>query len=333
MRTPEADAGDGAVVSYIEGELLPAEALLTGEGTLSVPRTALRDEIAGAWLLGYKSQNTRKAYARDIRTFFDYCDSWGIDVLTARKRHMDSYLEWLMSGEAGNLTEASMGRKLAAVSSFYKYGMSEYEDDVPRNPVANMRNRPKADEWAKSPHLERAEVERVLAAADERSPWEAALVRLMVYTGIRVSELCTARAADFDPEKGSLIVRRKGGRNAIVAVPADAVTALARYLDGRRSGPLFTGRLGGPLRRDEVAYRLSLLVRAAGITKNITPHSLRHTAATLARESGQDVRDVQKLLGHTKLETTMRYEHAREAIEDSAAHAVARYVRGDAPAP
>jgi site-specific recombinase XerD len=330
MRTPEADTGHGAVVSYIEGEIVGEGTLGGAEVTLTGARTPLRDEIAGAWLLGYKSQNTRKAYARDIRTFFDYCDDWGIPVLSARKRHIDGYLEWLMSGEAGNLTEASMARKLAAVSSFYKYGMSEYEDDVPRNPVANMRNRPRADQWAKSAHLDRDEVDRLLAVA-ERSPWEAALARLMVYTGVRVSELTGARASDFDPDEGSLIVRRKGGRNAIIAVPADAVTAIVRYLAGRRAGPLFTDpRTGRALSRDAVAYRLDVLVKAAGITKNITPHCLRHTAATLARESGQDIRDVQKLLGHTKLETTMRYEHAREALADSAAHAVARYVRGEA---
>lgn len=331
MRNPESDTGDTSDGEYITGEIVP-RAALRSEGTVSVQETLLRDRIAAAWLAAQRSENTRKAYGRDIRTFFAYCDRWTIDALQAMQVHLDGYRMHLESPEAGELSDASQARKLSAVSSFYRYALREFESYVRANPLTNLA-RPSADEWATSAWLERDEAERVLTQADKTGLWEAALLRVMVYTGVRVSELCNARASDLGTERGvvTLVVRRKGGKRVPIAIPADAAEAMNRYLDGRRSGPLFYGRRGGQLTRDEVTYRLGLLVRAAGITdKKITPHSLRHTAATMARESGRDVRGVQQLLGHKRIETTLRYEHALQGLEDSAAHDVARYVRGEA---
>jgi site-specific recombinase XerD len=191
--------------------------------------------------------------------------------------------------------------------------------------------RPRIADVATSTWLTGDEVGRLFTVADERGLWEGALVRVLCYTGIRVSELCNARSSDLrkDGTDLTLAVTRKGGERHRVVIPADGESVLREHLGGR-TGPLFIGRGGEAVGRDEVAYRLDKLVRAAGIDKRITPHCLRHTAATLAREAGRDIRAVQHLLGHKRIETTMRYEHARLATSDSAAHDIARYVgRGE----
>jgi integrase/recombinase XerD len=77
------------------------------------------------------------------------------------------------------------------------------------------------------------------------------------------------------------------------------------------------------------ARRLARLVETAGIDKHITPHSMRHTAATLALDAGEDIREVQRMLGHEKMDTTLRYDRSRSAVDKSPTHTLARVVEGD----
>lgn len=281
---------------------------------------AIRGEITEGWLEAQLRDNTRTAYARDIAEFFDWCDRRGLDPLQGRPRDMRAYRNHLCSRVEA---PSSVNRKLATVSSWYRFGVEEHEDAVPANPMAQVRRLPRSQE-SSTVALDRDELGRLFAVADESGSEAAALVRMLFYSGARVTELCTATTKDLREERGhrTIWVTRKGGGRIRLTVARPAADALDVHLGGRE-GPLFLGRGGEPLTRHGVSRRLDRLVRAAGIRKPITPHCLRHTAATLALDEGQDIREVQRMLGHSKIETTMRYDRSRASVDRSPTHALA----------
>lgn len=294
-----------------------------------------RDTIRVAWLIGCRRDNTRAAYKRDIAAFFAWCDEFGIDTLAATKPLLDGYRLFLESGAAGRAyAESSIARKLSTVSSYYRHAAIHFHHVMPANPMTHVE-RPDVANESETASLTLNEVQRLFAAADAAGDWESALVRMLFYSAARVSELCNARTSDLRTERGQrvLVVTRKAGRRGRVVIPSPAVIALDRHLAGR-TGPLFLRR-GQVVTRFEVSYHLKLLTRAARIMdgaefRNITPHSLRHSAATIALDEGQDLREVQRMLGHARIETTMRYDRSRTNIDNSPAHALARAVEGDA---
>lgn len=318
----------------LEGELLPA-VTVAGRADVAVSAPAVRDEIAAKWLLAQDSANTRAAYGRDLRRLFDWADEFGIEVMGGVTRsHIDAYRLYLRDGGEGRkLSNATIARRLAAVSSFYAFASVARPELVPANPVAGVR-RPRPPRGATSTWLDLDEVQRLFAAAD-RSDWPgaAAWVRVLIYTGVRVSELCGARSSDLRVEGGELTmgIVRKGDIPDRVMLPPDAAEVLTRYRAGR-VGPLFLHD-GRPVTPATVSYQLRVLCRQAGIGKRITPHCLRHTAATLAKARGYDIREVQQLLRHRQIGTTVRYEHATEEVAARVSRGIADMVTGAGTVP
>lgn len=296
--------------------------------TVAVPEPDLVTVLRAKWILSFKSANTKQAYGRDFDQFRDWCDEFGFDVLGARRSTIDAYDTYLMNGGAGRVySNASRARKLSTLSSFYRYGMEEDEDRVTRNPLGALR-RPKKQQ-SDTPWLDVAELQRLFAAADASGPWDAALVRMLYYSAVRVTELCTATTADLRRIDGSLTlaVIRKGDNRDRVAIGKPAADALMRHL-GRRTGPLFLLR-GQPVDRNQVAYAITRIARAAGLgDKKLTPHGLRHSAATHALMDGESPVRVQQMLGHSRIETTMAYSHVASKVSESPTHRLAQIVEG-----
>lgn len=146
----------------------------------------------------------------------------------------------------------------------------------------------------------------------------AAAIRLMVATGLRVGELCKLRVEDISPDGAALRVYGKGSRDRVAYIADRTLRVeLQALVDERRlaDGPaasLFVNRHGAKLKPQSVRTRLHRTAGAAGLARRVTPHMLRHMAATLLIETGVDIRIVQRLLGHSSIATTEIYTHVSD---------------------
>jgi integrase/recombinase XerD len=283
--------------------------------------------IIAAWQLAQSSPHTLRGYTLNLVTFCRWLDRHSLDLLTVRRVHLDGYRHTLTGAPA------TVARTLAALSSFYRYALSE--ELVDRNPVATI-SRPAVDaDHSSTQGLSRDQAKALLEAARRDGPRSHALVSLLMLTGLRISEALQARTSDYAHDSGHrvLIVRRKGGKSAKVAIPAPAVVALNLYLGTTgadlvlgqsMSRPLFTTATGRPLHRTSAFRIVQRLAQRAGIDGQISPHSLRHAFATIALDAGVSLHSLQDSMGHADPRTTRRYDRARNNLQKSAGYDVAR---------
>ena len=295
--------------------------------TLPASNSERHERLIAAWQLAQTSPHTLAAYRRNLADFCSWLDGLGLDLLTVGRVHVDGYRHTLTGAPA------TVARKLAALSSFYRYALAE--EMIQRNPVETVA-RPRVDaDHSATQGLTRDQAKALLAAAAADNTRSHALVSLLIFTGIRVTEALNATTADYGHDNGhrTLTVRRKGGKAAKVAVPAPAVEALNAYLGTNGADlvagsggslPLFTTSTGKPWSRSEVFRTVQRLSHKAGIEGEISPHSLRHTFATIALGSGVALHDLQDSMGHADPRTTRRYDRARHSLNKSAGYDVAR---------
>ena len=296
-------------------------------------------QATAAWLAA-KKPTTREAYARDLRTWGAYCAQRGLHVLTARKPDADLFGAALQDpGAPRPLSPASAARRMAAVSSWYRYLVACGLHD--RNPFA-AAERPRVDrDYSATAWLDEAAARRVIEAAESATGTtrlrDAAMVRLMLQLGVRVSEVCSLQVAALGAARGqrTVTVRGKGGKRIERALPPAAAHALDAYLAARAAregvstealhGPLFATASGRPVDRGEVFRLVRRLAERAGLPQPaaVTPHALRHTFATIATERGADLDDLQDAMGHADPRTTRRYQRAARRLERDPAHLVA----------
>ena len=277
--------------------------------------------LVAAWLGSLRTDNTRQAYARDMREWLTWTDSRGRDPLAVRRADVDAYRLTL---EEEGLRPTTRARRLAALSSFYRY--AETVEVLGANPVANIA-RPKTSEAYVdlTPALDREETGRLLASAT--SPRDRALVLVLTVQALRVSEALSLDLDRTEIVRGHVtyVVTGKGGRVDRVPLPpvvADALAAVGKSED-RTSGPVFLGESGEPLSRHGVTRALARLGRAAGLSRTLHPHMLRATAITRALDEGASLRDVQDLARHSDPKTTRRYDRNRGALDRHASYVIA----------
>ncbi|SFT44578.1 tyrosine-type recombinase/integrase [Arthrobacter sp. ov118] len=233
------------------------------------------------------------------------------------------------------LSSATVAAKLAALSSFYRYAVSA--DVIAGGNPVELVKRPKVDaDHSSTEGMTKDQARALLAAARADGPRSHALVSLLLFTGIRLSEALSASTADYGHDTGhrTLSIRRKGGKDGKVAVPAPAVEALNTYLGttGRElvagaAGavlPLFTTATGKRWAASEAFRTVQRLAKRAGMEGRISPHSLRHTFATIALDAGTTLHDLQDSMGHADPRTTRRYDRARSTLAKAAGYDVAR---------
>jgi integrase/recombinase XerD len=260
------------------------------------------------------SMNTREAYRRDLARLIEYATIKGIaDPSALTPKLLREYVYYLK--DIG-LAPASIRRSISATRSYFKFLLAE--GLLPRDPSEKLET-PKA--WRTLPEvLTVAEVEKLLGSPKIDEPLafrDRALFELAYGAGLRVSEWITLQVRDLALEEGLVRVFGKGSKERLVPLGRRAIGAVATYLaelrprldHGKSEGKLFLNARGTPLSRMGAWKILRQHVDRAGITKHVTPHTLRHSFATHLLEGGADLRAVQEMLGHASIATTQIYTH------------------------
>jgi integrase/recombinase XerD len=263
------------------------------------------------------SANTLESYARDLALLAAFAERRKTAVEGLTRRDLEAFVRDLMSS---GLSPRSVARAVACVRGFYKF--TAVERKLPEDPADDLRA-PRA--WPALPRfLSLEDVDRLLEQPDVSKPLglrDKALIELLYATGLRVSELIGLRAGDLNMEDGYLTCVGKGDKQRLVPMGQQAAEWVRRYIREARpaivkkkSSPwLFVNARGGPLSRVGFWKVLKGYGLAAGISRDLSPHVLRHSFATHLLERGADLRMIQVMLGHADLSTTQIYTHVLEA--------------------
>ncbi|MFS0887134.1 site-specific tyrosine recombinase XerD [Aeromicrobium sp. 179-A 4D2 NHS] len=265
------------------------------------------------------AENTLASYRRDLRRYAAFLTDRGIDDLTAvTEADVTAFAAALRTGDEDHppLGTSSVARTVVAVRGFHKFCLRE--QIVPNDVTAAVRPPRPASRLPKALPLE--DVEALLAAAGEPGTALAirdrALLEVLYGTGARISEAVGLDVDDVDLENGSVLLTGKGSKQRIVPLGSYARDAIERYLLKARpaltaatgSGPaMFLNARGGRLSRQSAWTVLTKAAQRAGISVDVSPHTLRHSFATHLLDGGADVRVVQELLGHASVTTTQIY--------------------------
>lgn len=264
------------------------------------------------------ARNTLDSYARDLRRYAAHlaagCVTRFADVTPA---HVTSFGAALREGDEEHrpLAASSAARALVAVRGLHKFahadGITERDPAREVRPPAPAKRLPKA--------LPVADVLKLLDTPPpdgERALRDRALLELLYSTGARISEAVGLDVDDVDDADRTVLLDGKGGKQRLVPIGRPAVEALHAYLvrarpvlaaHGRGTSAMFLNVRGSRLSRQSAWQVLKDTAERAGITADVSPHTLRHSFATHLLEGGADVRVVQELLGHASVTTTQVY--------------------------
>jgi integrase/recombinase XerD len=280
-----------------------------------------------AWLQLERSlsDNSIEAYLRDIDKLTQYLQAAGTlkNPEAIELKDLQSFLHWI--GELG-LNATSQARILSGIRSFYKY--CSIEQIVRQDPTTLLE----------SPKLKRAlpdilsfeEIEAIIGHIDLSKPEggrNKAILEVLYSCGLRVSEVVNLRISCLYLDVGYIRVIGKGDKERLVPIGSAATKYIRIYQDEIRihvplkpgnEDILFLNRRGAKLTRVMIFLLLKELARQSGITKNISPHTFRHSFATHLVEGGADLRAVQEMLGHESITTTEIYTHLdREFLRET----------------
>ncbi len=256
------------------------------------------------------SPHTLAAYGSDLAQVLAFSlREKGDGVRTEQLDHL--FLRRYLAGLSKTTKKSSLGRKLAAIRSFFRYLLRR--GLVSANP-AELIATPKKEQRLPF-HLDIDQATTLMEAPDDGEKYvlrDRAILELLYSSGLRVSELTSLNGNELDLHGGMVRVTGKGGKERIVPVGSRALAALQEYLDergGQVSGALFLNTRGERINRRSVARIVDAHVLRLAAFKRISPHTLRHTFATHMLEGGADLRAIQELLGHASLSTTQKYTH------------------------
>lgn len=261
---------------------------------------------------GY-SGNTVEGYLHDVGLLVEYAAAGELDLKTMEETDLHEFLSSLRDMGIGARSQA---RIISGIRGFYRYLM--LEGVVETNP-AELLDSPRLT--LHLPEVLSVEEIDAMIAAIPREKDEAlrneAIIEMLYGSGLRVSELVGLRLSRLDLEEGFVLVEGKGSKERVVPVSPRAVELVRLWLVQRNlmkvaddaSDILFLNRRGRRLTRVMIFYIVKDLAARAGITRNVSPHTLRHSFATHLLEGGANLRSIQELLGHESLTTTELYVH------------------------
>jgi site-specific recombinase XerD len=259
------------------------------------------------------STNTVLAYRQDLADYAKWL-AGHVQQNDGTADALRAYLEHMIAER--KLAAATVRRRIACLRAFFRWSTGARAANDPfqgwRPTLPRRRRLPRS--------LSRPEA-RFLLSCREGTVTDETLdvtIRLMLSTGLRVGEVCRLRVDDISPDGHSLRVHGKGSRDRVAYVSDPELrTDLSKIFKKRRAAGgsaavLFLNRRGAPIRPQSIRSKLRRIAGDAGIARRVTPHMLRHTAATLLIETGVDIRFVQRLLGHSSIATTELYTHVSD---------------------
>lgn len=268
-----------------------------------------------------RSGGTEKRYSNLLRQWGRWLEQNDSSWREASNDLVEDFIEAYAVGHSKSST-ALMG---TCLRSFYRWAARRKH--VPSSPAANLelaqRDRPlprALPGWRVRQLLELLDAPPAELDDEQRAEWKRnrLIIRCYLFSGVRLAELAQLRKHDIDPDEGTIRVKGKGGKERIIPIHekirADLVAALAG------AGPLFESRKGGALTAEGISEMFRRFVTGV-LGVECTAHQLRHSFATELRRSGADLREIQQLLGHSKLDTTAIYT---QVYPDDLAGAVQR---------
>ncbi|QDH10939.1 site-specific tyrosine recombinase XerD [Nocardioides dongxiaopingii] len=291
---------------------------MTAEGAGAVAR-AVRTYLDHLSVEKGLALNTLTSYRRDLRRYLAFLGAEGVeDLAGVSEATVSAFLVRLREGDADHppLSSTSAARTVVAVRGFHRFavadGLADADPAAGVKPPAAGKRLPKA--------LPLSDVEAILEAAGAPGTnlalRDRALLEVLYGTGARISEAVGLDVDDLDAVDGTVLLRGKGSKERIVPIGSYARDAVEAYVVRARPELVSTRAVGGALFLNARGGRLSrqsawaVLVRAAeraGVTRDVSPHTLRHSFATHLLDGGADVRVVQELLGHASVTTTQVY--------------------------
>lgn len=258
------------------------------------------------------SFNTEMSYRRDLTKLRIYLEitagSPAVDEVT--EENLKKYMAYM---ERKKFKASTISRSIASIKAFYHYLLKE---GLVRKDISDCLKAPRVER--KTPDiLSVEEMEQLLnqpSGSSDKEIRDSAMLKLLYATGIRVSELISLRVSDVNMQMGFLICR-EGDRERMIPFDSQVQEALRRYLIRARNHMasneakdiLFVNCSGTSMSRQGFWKLIKSYARKAGITKDITPHTLRHTFAAHQVENGTDLKSVQEMLGHSDISTTHMY--------------------------
>lgn len=265
---------------------------------------------------------TVESYLRDLRRLVRFADLRGVSDPARVDRGL--LRDFIYALKDMGLEAATIRRQVSALHTYYRFLLGE---GLATTDPSDRLETPRRGRTLPSV-LTVAEMERMLGAPRVEDPlgWrDRALLELGYGAGLRVSELCGLHVAEVRLGDGLVRVIGKGERERLVPIGRQVNAAVSAYLNttrvaldrGRSDGRLLLNARGRPLSRVGAWAIVKAHARRAGITRRVTPHTLRHTFATHLLEGGADLRAVQEMLGHADLSTTQIYTHVdREFLRE-----------------
>jgi integrase/recombinase XerD len=273
---------------------------------------------------GY-SGNTLAAYRNDLNQFLDYLDRQP-RIVNWASVDQQVIVGYVLSLKEREYSSATVARKVAAIKSFFHFLVAE--GDVRDDPTAALDSPRVKKRLPRT--MSRDDVDRLLAAPravkGPKGLRDAALIEMLYATGMRVSEVVGLNVEDVNTASGSVRCFGKGGKERIIPMYEQAVSALKAYLEdgrvaylrNRQDKALFLNARGTRLTRQGLWLIIKEYVEQSGIQAEVTPHTLRHSFATHLLDGGAGLREVQQLLGHSNVSTTQIYTHVSgERLRDA----------------
>jgi len=277
--------------------------------------------LDAVWLERGLSPNTLAAYRADLTALSRWLAERNIAMMATSRADLQDFIAWRVHAGA---RPRSTARQLSSFRRFFRYLVRE--GAVREDPTAQIAMPKIGRSLPKS--LTEEEVEALLSApvvSDPLGNRDRAMLEVLYATGLRVSELVNLRHGQINLNQGVIRIMGKGNRERLIPLGEEAMRWLTEFFNGARSeillerqtDYLFPTRRGDRMTRQAFWHIIKRYARKSGISKELSPHTLRHAFATHLLNHGADLRVVQMLLGHSDLSTTQIYTHvARERLKE-----------------